>query len=53
MGKLQAFEIVFDHPWAVYTAGETIRGHVLVELEEAMKMRSELMYTICMLYQSL
>ena len=43
MGKLQKFEIEFDHPQAVYRAGELLRGKVVVNLKEPMKMRSKLL----------
>ncbi|KAK2185387.1 hypothetical protein NP493_239g11065 [Ridgeia piscesae] len=38
MGKLQEFYIVFDHPYAVYQAGEVLRGNVIVDLAEPMRM---------------
>ena len=41
MGKLQEFYIVFDHPYAVYHAGEVLRGNVIVDLAEPMRMTSE------------
>ena len=41
MGKLQEFYIVFDHPYAVYQAGEVLRGNVIVDLAEPMRMTSE------------
>ena len=41
MGKLQEFEILFDHPQAVYKAGEVVQGRVIVQLAEPMRMRSE------------
>ena len=42
MGKLRQFDIVFEHPQGVFSAGKTLIGNVLVELSEPMKMRSRL-----------
>ena len=41
MGKLNCFEIILDHPMAVYLAGATITGRVIVDLNEPMKMRGD------------
>lgn len=37
-GKLQSFEILFDHPDAVYTSGDEITGQIRIVLKEPMKM---------------
>ncbi|XP_013417446.1 arrestin domain-containing protein 3 [Lingula anatina] len=39
MGKLNVFAISLPNQYAVYHAGEVVQGHVLVELNEPMKMR--------------
>lgn len=39
MGKLQKFEITFDNPSAVYFAGQTITGTVIIILSEHMNMQ--------------
>jgi len=39
MPKLLTFDIVFNNPDAIYMAGSTVSGYVLVELNDAMMMR--------------
>ena len=42
MGKLQKFEIALDNPTGVYYAGQTVTGHVEVQLSESMNMRRKI-----------
>ncbi len=39
MGKLQGFVIHLDNPSAVFQAGNTLTGNVVVDLSEPMKIR--------------
>ncbi|KAL3865646.1 hypothetical protein ACJMK2_043012 [Sinanodonta woodiana] len=39
MGKLNIFEITLNNPQGVYFAGQSLQGHVTVELNDVMKMR--------------
>ena len=39
MGKINEFFIHFDHPEAVFFAGCTVRGHVMLDLKVPMQMR--------------
>lgn len=44
MVKLKDFHIVLDYNKNVYTAGETVSGHVAVDLRGDMKMRGIRIY---------
>ena len=44
MGKLQVFDIIYEHPLAVFHAGEVVKGTLLLTLSEPMKMRSKILY---------
>ncbi|KAK3601187.1 hypothetical protein CHS0354_004388 [Potamilus streckersoni] len=39
MGKLNIFEITLSNPQGIYFAGQSLQGHVTVELNDGMKMR--------------
>jgi hypothetical protein len=39
MGKLTSFEIQLSNPFAVFYAGQTIEGEVVMELNKEMKLR--------------
>ena len=41
MGKLQAFEVLFDGNVDVYGAGDTITGHVRLVLNEAKEFKGK------------
>ena len=41
MGKLQAFEVLFDGNVDVYRAGDTITGHVRLVLNEAKEFKGK------------
>ena len=41
MPKLLTFDIVFNNPDAIYMAGSTVSGYVIVELNDAMMMRGK------------
>ncbi|XP_072037795.1 arrestin domain-containing protein 3-like isoform X2 [Amphiura filiformis] len=44
MGKLRAFQILFDNDREVYNSGDVISGQVLVDLEEAKQLRGIYMH---------
>ena len=41
MGKLRAFQILFDNDREVYNSGDVISGHVLVDLAEPKMLRGK------------
>ena len=41
MPKLLTFDIIFNNPDAIYMAGSTVSGYVLVELNDTMMMRGK------------
>lgn len=45
MGKLKAFQIVFDNDREVYNSGDVVSGQVLVDLTEPKQLRGE--YLVC------
>lgn len=38
--KLETFEIHFENPRGVFSAGDQVKGHVIVKLRNPMKIRS-------------
>ena len=41
MGKLHAFDIVFDPVQGVFSAGSVVTGYVTLEVKETLRMRGE------------